>query len=91
MVFEHSGGVEYHRNQYSGHYVIYINDLPDGLENIFKCIQTKAKSLLNLVPNYKRDIFKIKDWCDKWSMCLNRSKCKVMNSRRTNPGGIFHR
>ena len=48
-------------------------------------MQTKAKSLLNLAPNYRGDIFKIKDWCDKWSMCLNSSKCKVMHFGRANP------
>jgi len=36
------------------------------------------------------DIGKIKEWCDKWSMCLNSSKCKVMHLGKNNPIRKYH-
>jgi hypothetical protein len=54
--------------------------LPDGLETISKS-EVIAESGLKL----RRDIVKIKDWCGKWSMCLNSSKFKVMHFGRANP------
>jgi len=35
-------------------------------------------------------IVKIKEWCDRWSMCLNSSKCKVMHFGRGNPGKEYY-
>ena len=37
------------------------------------------------VSTLQEDIGKIKEWCDKWSMCLNSSKCKVMHLGKNNP------
>ena len=71
-------------------FVVYINDLPDGLENMFKMYADDSKVISEvdgflLDSNLQRDINKIKDWCDKWSMCLNSSKCKVMHFGKKNP------
>jgi hypothetical protein len=38
----------------------------------------------------QRDILRIKDWCDKWSMCLNSSKCKIMHLGKKNPGKKYY-
>ena len=38
----------------------------------------------------QRDILKIKEWCDKWSMCLNASKCKIMHFGNKNPGREYY-
>ena len=38
----------------------------------------------------QRDILKIKERCDKWSMCLNASKCKIMHSGNKNPGREYY-
>ena len=63
-------------------FVIYINDLPDGLENVFKMYADDSK-VIEEVEDIQResklqsDINKIKDWCDKWSMSLNSMKCKI--------------
>ena len=65
-------------------FVIYINDLPDGLTNCFKMYADDSKVIaeavdLDQVSTLQEDIGKIKEWCDKWSMCLNSNKCKVMH------------
>ena len=71
-------------------FVIYINDLPDGLENVFKMYADDSKVIAGVgeedqESKLQGDIDKIKDWCDKWSMCLNSSKCKIMHFGKKNP------
>ena len=69
-------------------FVIYINDLPDGLENVFKMYADDSKVIAEVCEdgcNLQRDIVRIKEWCDKWSMCLNAGKCKIMHFGSKNP------
>ena len=69
-------------------FVIYINDLPDGLENVFKMYADDSKVIAEVGENdcnLQRDIIRIKEWCDKWSMCLNAGKCKIMHFGNKNP------
>ena len=66
-------------------FVVYINDLPDGLDSIFKMYADDSKVIAESGSKLQDDIVKIKRWCDKWSMCLNSSKCKVMHFGRGNP------
>ena len=66
-------------------FVIYINDLPDGLESIFKMYADDSKVIAESGSKLQEDIVKNKGWCDKCSMCLNSSKCKVMHFGRANP------
>jgi len=64
-------------------FVIYINDLSDGLENLFKMYGGDSKGIAEVGEDghesLQSDILRIKDWCDKWSMCLNSSDCKMMH------------
>ena len=75
-------------------FVIYINDLPDGLENVFKMYADDSKVIAEVgedgQENLQRDILRVKDWCDKWSMCLNSSKCKIMHLGKKNPGKKYY-
>ena len=71
-------------------FVIYINDLPDGLDSIFKMYADDSKVIAESGSKLQDDILKIKEWCDKWSMCLNSSKCKVMHFGRGNPGKEYY-
>jgi hypothetical protein len=71
-------------------FVIYINDLPDGLKNVFKMYADDSKVIAEVGEEgqgseLQGDIDKIKEWCDKWSMCLNGSKCKIMHFGNKNP------
>ena len=72
-------------------FAIYINDLPDGLENVFKMYADDSKVIGEVGEEgqdskLQRDIMKIKEWCNKWSMCLNARKCKIMHFGNKNPG-----
>jgi hypothetical protein len=71
-------------------FVIYINDLPDGLDSIFEMYADDSKVIAESGPKLQEDIIKIKNWCDKWSMCLNSSKCKVMHFGKVNPGKAYY-
>ena len=71
-------------------FAIYINDLPDGLENALKIYAVDSKVIAEVKEDgdseLQRDIIKIKEWCYKWSMYLNASKCKIMHFGNKNPG-----
>ena len=41
--------------------------------------------------NLQRDIIIVNEWCDKWSMCLNAGKCKIMLFGTKNPGIEYYR
>ena len=56
-------------------FIIYINDLPNGLENVLKMYAADSKIIAEVGEDgqnsyLQRDIEKIKEWCDKWSMCF---------------------
>ena len=60
-------------------FVIYINDLSDELQNVIKMYTDGSKVIAEVgedgqVSNLQNDIVKIKECCDKWSMCLNAGK-----------------
>jgi hypothetical protein len=64
--------------------------LNDGLTNCFKMYADDSKVIaeavdLDQVSTLQEDIGKIKEWCEKWSMCLNSNKCKVMHLGKNNP------
>ena len=76
-------------------FVVYINDLPDGIENVFKMYADDSKVIaevdeLTEDSSLQVDIHKIKDWCDKWSMSLNSLKCKVMHFGKKNPEKVYY-
>ena len=50
-------------------FVEYINDLPDGLENVIKMYADDSK-VISDVDEFLTDIYKIKAWC----MCSKNVK-----------------
>ena len=66
-------------------FIIYINDLPDDLNNDSLIYADDSKLMApmsedELRNNYlQADIDKIVKWCNTWKMKLNISKCKVMH------------
>jgi hypothetical protein len=76
-------------------FVLYINDLPDGLKNTFKMYADDSKVIaeangMEKESKLQREIVEIKDWCNKWSMSLNSSKCKIMHFGRNNSGRKYY-
>jgi len=70
-------------------FVIYINDLPDRIFNVFELYADDNKVIAELNEgsdsSLQEDINEIKEWCTKWSMTLNSSKCKIMHFGKQNP------
>ena len=71
-------------------FVIYINDLPDGVKNIFKMYADDSKVIAESGQGLQEDIGRIKEWCNKWSMKLNSQKCKIMYFGKGNPGRTYY-
>ena len=74
-------------------FVLYINDLPDGLTN--KCLMYAddskliAESEAEEDNGLQMDLNKVVSWCETWSMCLNGAKCKVMHCGKGNPRRVY--
>jgi len=70
-------------------FLIYINDLPDVVDNLSKLFADDAK-LLGKTKNYdqidsmRQDLQKLFEWSNKWGMAFNAEKCKVMHIGRGN-------
>ena len=75
-------------------FVIYINDLPDCLENECKMYADDNKVLAVNKPGIDNklqlDINSTVRWCKTWSMTLNGQKCKVMHCGKKNPRNKYY-
>jgi len=65
-------------------FLIYINDLPNGI--VSKVRLFADDTLLYLTVNtpedlvtFQNDLNSIDNWCKKWQMCLNYDKCEIMH------------
>ena len=62
-------------------FVLFINDLPDGINNIAKLFADDLKVIAN--PNNRdrvdSDLHYLQQWEDTWLLRFNPSKCKVMH------------
>jgi hypothetical protein len=64
-------------------FLLYINDMPDIVENICKLFADDSKliGVIKSAEDLKKlqiDIDKIVHWADYWKMRLNYKKCKFM-------------
>lgn len=62
-------------------FTIYINDLPDVVDNIAKLFadDTKVYAVVNNIEEQdtlQKDLDNLVDWSDKWLLKFNKSKCK---------------
>ena len=75
-------------------FVVYINDLPDCLENDCKMYADDNKVLAVNKPGIdnrlQTDINSTVKWCETWSMKLNGPKCKVMHCGKNNPRNKYY-
>jgi ribonuclease P/MRP protein subunit RPP40 len=61
-------------------FIIFINELPECLENTCKLYADDGKVFVeNEKSNLQNDINKTTKWCEVWSMALNFKKCKIMD------------
>ena len=71
-------------------FVIFIDDLDIGINSRVSKFADDTK-IFNSVGNVKgketlqSDLLKLEDWCLKWQMEFNESKCKVLHFGNNNP------
>ena len=71
-------------------FLIFINGLPDVIENVTKLFadDTKIYRTINTVTDsvsIQNDLIKLADWSDKWQLRFNASKCKCPHLGKSNP------
>ena len=75
-------------------FVIYINDLPDRIINVFEMYADDSKVIAGVEDetdtSLQVDINEIKNWCTRWSMSLNSGKCKIMHFGKQNPRKSYY-
>ena len=64
-------------------FVVYVNDLADGIDSHINLFADDAKLMRQVQDEndciiLQRDIEKLRDWCGTWQMEFNVKKCKVM-------------
>lgn len=71
-------------------FILYINDLPDLIENMIEMFadDTKISAMINNVDcclSLESDLQRISNWTNDWLVALNAEKCKVMHIGDKNP------
>ena len=71
-------------------FIIYINDLDDGLVSKVSKFADDTKLGSNVaqltgVESLREDLRKLGEWSEKWQMPFNLGKCKVMHIGSANP------
>lgn len=67
-------------------FIIFINDLPDGINNICKIFADDTK-LYNSHNNHitiQKDLLAFLEWSEKWLLKFNKSKCSVLHMGKNN-------
>ena len=75
-------------------FVIYINDLPDKIENVTKLFADDSKIIAVTkgqtdIESLQRDLYTVEEWCKTWGMRLNVEKCKVMHFGKSNSKAVY--
>ena len=71
-------------------FLVYINDLPDGIQSVCSMFadDTKVYGSVQSVEGVNRlqkDLDRLSDWTDTWKVHFNEDKCKIMHSGVNNP------
>ena len=71
-------------------FLVYINDLLDGLQSSGKLFADDAKIYRSIRSQsdqviLQEDLDKLHEWSEKWLLNFNESKCKVMHFGAKNP------
>ena len=73
-------------------FVLFINDLPDGLKNEVRLFADDLKLIGRANDKYTilSDIKLLEEWEDTWLLKFNPSKCKVLHIKQnSNPINIY--
>ena len=76
-------------------FVIYINDIDDGIINRIGKFADDTKigggvNCTQKVASMQKDIDSIVKWADTWQMEFNTDKCNVMHMGNKNPQNVYY-
>lgn len=76
-------------------FLVYVNDLLDGIQSSGKLFADDAKLYRRLrnasdSQDLQEDIDQLQEWSQKWLLQFNSEKCKVMHIGKHNPGCEYH-
>jgi len=75
-------------------FLIYINDLPEVVRNSAIPFADDTKIYASVRNEDHRDLQEDLDnlvnWSNKWQLCFNTTKCKVMHCSGVNPDLEYH-
>ena len=73
-------------------FTIFINDLPDKINNPCKIFadDTKIYSLSTKNSTLQTDINLLVEWSETWKLYFNGTKCKVLHIGKNNPGTQYN-
>ena len=75
-------------------FIIFINDLPQGLSCSSKLFADDTKLYMEINPEgdencLQDNIFSACDWANKWEMTFNSTKCKTLCIGKKDPGDFY--
>ena len=65
-------------------FIIFINDMPDGLINVISLFADDLKLFSSDRESLQEDLVKLEEWLAEWKMKANPQKCSVIHFGRTN-------
>ena len=74
-------------------FLIYINDLPDGIDSYISLFADDVKLIVSSknIAKTQEDLKKLEEWQKKWLLRFNMAdnKCKVLHLGKNNPRSIY--
>ena len=65
-------------------FTVFINDLPEGMQNICKMFADDTKIYGTPGACLQADLLRATEWAEKWQMNFNPSKCTVLHMGKKN-------
>ena len=66
-------------------FLLFVNDLPEGIKNIIKLFADDVKMIVNPIYNISADLLLLESWESNWCLKFNVDKCMVMQIGSGNP------
>ena len=76
-------------------FLLFINDLPDGIDSYVKLFADDSKIYRHIKSEHDPEIIQgdlnsLMEWCSTWGMIFNKSKCHVLHYGKHNPCSVYH-
>ena len=69
-------------------FLLFVNDLPEGIKSIIKLFADDVKMIVNPIYNLSADLLLLESWESNWCLKFNVDKCMVMQIGSGNPCSV---